>query len=195
MDEAWRKIAFDHDAFLRALSAEDDAQGHNYIRSVWKPPPQGSIKLNTDGSWKQGSNQVGGGGLFRGPDGVWVRGFVSLDTGDNAFLAEVRALRDGLHIAWAQGYKDIIVEMDCKEVLKELTNTASHSFCPMLGEIASLLRQQWKVHVQWIPRDCNMAADCLAHIGGTASSSGLHILERPPVEVEPFILRDSFSCL
>ncbi|XP_057432328.1 uncharacterized protein LOC130725089 [Lotus japonicus] len=95
--------------------------------------------------------------------------------------------------AWAHGYRDIIAEMDCKEVLRELHNTASHGFCPMLGEIASLLRQQWKVNLQWVPRECNMAADCLAHMGGIASSIDLHILERPPVEVEHFILRDSFS--
>ncbi|XP_057435836.1 uncharacterized protein LOC130728390 [Lotus japonicus] len=167
--------------------------GGTLLHEVWKAPPTGKIKLNTYGSWREPGAFIGGGGLLRGADGGWLHGFWSCGQGQSAFMAELEALRDGLQMAWNSGYKDIVAEVDSRETLHVLRDAASHAFCPVLSEVVKLLSYQWRVDLQWIPRECNATADCLAKLGLDGGILGISYFERPPVEVEPLLLRDSFS--
>lgn len=103
LQEAWRRLAHDHDDFVTFMNTEQLANDQHLISEVWTSPSSGKLKLNTNGSWRQGDNLIGGGGLLCGSDGSWIYGFWSCGRGDNAFMAELEALRDGLRMAWNQG--------------------------------------------------------------------------------------------
>lgn len=77
-------------------------------------------------------------------------------------------LQDGVNGGRLQGYHQVLSEVE------------RHVFFPVLSEIAALLRRNWVVTLQYIPRECNSAADCLAKID-VRSNLSQH------VEVEPFI--------
>ena len=71
-------------------------------------PPVNWIKVNCDGASKQNGEIAGCGGLCRGPDGKWMRGF-SYNLGMcNAFVAELWGAYYSLKMAW---------EMDCTQVI------------------------------------------------------------------------------
>ncbi|GAU48527.1 hypothetical protein TSUD_243050 [Trifolium subterraneum] len=42
----------------------------------WEKTPGGWIKLNSDGACKRGEESSGCGGIFRNPDGRWVKGYI-----------------------------------------------------------------------------------------------------------------------
>ena len=53
----------------------------------WKPPPEGLIKLNVDGSFLEYSFRLGAGGVLRGHDGNKIAGFTHFANGCDALLA------------------------------------------------------------------------------------------------------------
>lgn len=162
---AWRRLAHEHDDFVTIMNPDQLANGGNLICEVWTAPQPGKTKLYTDRRWRRGGNHIGGGGLLRGSDGCWLYGFWSSGTWNNAFMAELEALKNGLRMAWDQGFRDIMAEVDNKEVLQAIQNEGSHAFFLLLEEVASLLHNQWQVELHWVPRECNSAADCLARLG------------------------------
>lgn len=131
---------------------------------------------------------------MRDHKGAWIHGFWSCEVSVNAFMAELGALHEGLSMAWKFGYRDILVEVDSKEVLQAVRNKETYVLCPQAREVAELIQRNWCVSLQWIPRECNSVVDCLAKLGVATCLIGVYFSESPPVEAEPFILRDSFSC-
>ncbi|KAJ1407067.1 Ribonuclease H-like superfamily [Sesbania bispinosa] len=78
----------------------------------WSFPDPGWIKVNVDGSIRQGLNGAGCGGIFRGVNGKWMLGF-SFNMGrGNILLAELRAVETTLKIYWDKGYSNICLESD-----------------------------------------------------------------------------------
>ena len=76
------------------------------LRIRWQAPTQGTIKLNTDGSFNPITTAAGGGGVLRDASGRWVSGFYCQVTdGDSALAAEAHALKMGLLICWDLGHK------------------------------------------------------------------------------------------
>ncbi|KAL6545491.1 hypothetical protein OROGR_009365 [Orobanche gracilis] len=180
--EAWRRICQDHDEFLRFMSNIVSDVGDNLMGNVWVPPKPGFIKLNVDGSFRDWAKCIGGGGVLRDEKGNCLMGFKSMEVGGNSFLAEVLALKEGLLLAWSNGFLDVICEMDCAEVLSGLEDPQSLQFCPSLNDIKVLLNRQWRVSLHLVHRDKNHAADSLAKLGVAASDVGVQILRLPPPE-------------
>lgn len=79
----------------------------------WSKPPDGFVKLNVDGSFREGEQRIGGGGVVRNCHGKWEAAFSSMEPGENAFMAELLAICDGLHMTWNAGFRRVIVETDC----------------------------------------------------------------------------------
>ena len=65
----------------------------------WLKPPPGWIKLNTYGSVLGSPMKAGGGGVLRSNDGEWVAGFTRKLRNMSSTIAELWALKDGLHVA------------------------------------------------------------------------------------------------
>ncbi|GKU87915.1 hypothetical protein SLEP1_g2242 [Rubroshorea leprosula] len=74
----------------------------------WSPPPEGYIKLNSDGSALTNPGQTGAGGVFRDHLGNWLLGFMRNVGYSTALAAELWAIRDGLKLAVDRGFTKII---------------------------------------------------------------------------------------
>jgi hypothetical protein len=85
---------------------------NNVLHEVsWKPPAEGMVKLNTDGASKEGKI-AGCGGIFRGSDRQWLRGFAKSIGNCNAFIAKLRGVFEWLKYARSLGYTAIDLNVD-----------------------------------------------------------------------------------
>jgi hypothetical protein len=79
----------------------------------WRPPEPGTMKLNVDGSWAQGSGQAGAGAIMRNHVGeTMFSACRSLKACASALEAELEACDEGLKLALSWSTEPIIVEMD-----------------------------------------------------------------------------------
>lgn len=79
-------------------------------------------KLNTDGSWHQMNNGAGSGGVFRGSEGEWLGGFMYRVGNGDVHEAELRAVIQGLRLAWNLGFRKLFVKLDSAMVVQWLKN-------------------------------------------------------------------------
>ncbi|KAK7301485.1 hypothetical protein RJT34_12350 [Clitoria ternatea] len=87
----------------------------------WIPLLHLQLKANTDGCWIPHSNQMKGGGILRNSTEVWMLGFVFTLFGvGSLFLAELRAVLQGVKLVWDSHFLVVVFEMDCKEVFQIL---------------------------------------------------------------------------
>jgi hypothetical protein len=87
------------------------------IEVNWHPPLYGCIKVNTDGSWKSGSDKASYGGVFRDYRGKVLGAFcASLDI-PSSVAAEVMAVIQAIELAWVRDWKHIWLEVDSELVL------------------------------------------------------------------------------
>lgn len=111
------------------------------------------MKLNTDGSFQEVDDRMGAGGLLRENFGNWLGGFSWTGLNGNPFLAEVIALREGLVFAWNQGHREVLCEVDCRElttVLASSENWRFHAQARLRREIRVLLALHWHTRISWI---------------------------------------------
>ncbi|KAE8676537.1 hypothetical protein F3Y22_tig00111584pilonHSYRG00076 [Hibiscus syriacus] len=74
-------------------------------------------------------------------------------------------LLDGLYVAWNNGARRLMVEMDNAEAVSLIT-TPSHDHKPTLvRRIREMLQKRWTVVVDFIPQEANRVADALARYG------------------------------
>lgn len=84
----------------------------------WSPTPQSKVKVNTDGASRGNPGIAGAGGVIRDANGKWLVGFAAhLGIASN-MAAELHALRMGLILAWDEGFRDVICEMDALVILE-----------------------------------------------------------------------------
>lgn len=149
------------------------------------------VKLNVDGSFREQDGSMGAGGLFRDSEGRWLFGFHGHRRWGNALIAEAQALLIGLDLAWDRGIRELVVEVDCQELLQSVGDEESRHFLPVLSTIKDMLERDWRVSLSRISRECNGPADHLAKVGAHSSSPEVCVLAEPPWEVETLVLRDS----
>lgn len=114
----------------------------------WNPPPIGSVKLNTDGSFLAGSPCMGSSGLILSETGAWLTSFSSWEVDGDELLAGIIAVEKGLTLAWDMGYKSVYYEADALEVIKLLQNRGNIGFQEYPGHlmmIVELLGRDWSV--------------------------------------------------
>lgn len=66
--------------------------GADWLCKRWRAPPVSSIKINTDGSFREEDGIMGGGGLLRDNNGAWRGGFMWCGLGGDLFTAEATTL-------------------------------------------------------------------------------------------------------
>jgi ribonuclease HI len=131
----------------------------------WKKPPEGWIKLNSDGACKRGGESSGCGGLFRNSDGRWIKGYFKKIGVCDAFHAELWGMYLGLDMAWKERIPQLIVESDSKILIDIVTNNYKFSgVVPTLVQrIRNLLALDWRVQFRHTWREDNRCADWLAN--------------------------------
>ncbi|XP_057443884.1 uncharacterized protein LOC130736046 [Lotus japonicus] len=189
---AWQKLSHDHDELVRY-----DTKGDGQLLQLhWSLPSQDFIKLNSDGSYKEDVNIMGGGGILRDNQGNWIAGFTSSQSEGSPFLAEALALRDGLRLAWGHGIRKLVCETDCQdlnEVLVDMSRVNRHDHAAVLKDIKELMERNWRITLAWTQRECNTAADWLARQGALSLIPGVIELNYPPPELAIILLRDKLA--
>lgn len=89
----------------------------------WSKPPSGWFKLNTDASVV--AHNTSGGGLIRDSKGQWVQGFSRYIGSTSVLLAELWALRDGIHMAKNLHMHNLIINVDSVEAVKLLSSSSN----------------------------------------------------------------------
>lgn len=142
----------------------------------------GTLELCTDDSMVPGPGIVGGGGVVRDRDGRWISRFaISFGVGD-AFLAEVRALFEGLRHVWELGYRTVVCFSDCAEMVAAVTGSQDVSQLwhrEVIHQVQELFRRDWHVSVRYFPRERNMVADVLAKFA-TRNNCSWQVLRLSP---------------
>ncbi|KAL4332129.1 hypothetical protein GQ457_07G014660 [Hibiscus cannabinus] len=133
---------------------------------IWTKPEMGWIKLNTDGSVKDGNSSIGG--LFRDYKGEPLCAFFAKTPYENTFVVELTAIWRGLHLALSLGIRAIWIESDSLSAVKTINGDQpgrpkTTSGC-YLTEIRELLAnfESYRVTHSW--REANKAADYVSRI-------------------------------
>ncbi|CAL1413056.1 unnamed protein product [Linum trigynum] len=138
---------------------------------AWKPPREGWIQVQTDGSVIQPSGRAAAGGLLRDHLGRCLGAFSSNLGACSITRAELRAAVEGLEMAWKLGHRRVELNLDSTTALNIIKNRDQTDHCH--GAIADyfgeLLSREWNVEMKHIFRECNFAADFLANKGHSLS--------------------------
>ncbi|KAK4737731.1 hypothetical protein R3W88_001428 [Solanum pinnatisectum] len=129
----------------------------------WHRPPEGTIKLDVDGSFEQNTTNGGTGGILRDHLGNWISGFSCKIKVVNARHAEILALLHGLSLAKSLNINRLHVETDSQILINNIksdTRIYSHIY----DDCRSLLNQL-EVTSEHIMREANSVADLLAIYG------------------------------
>ena len=91
----------------------------NLLPEKWSPPPQGVLKLNVDGATFEDENTTRTGAIIRD----WRRKFIAASVrkfeGEaEAMRVEIRAVKEGLGLAFNLGIRALCLEVDAKFVLE-----------------------------------------------------------------------------
>ena len=76
------------------------------------------VELNTDGSSLGNPSYAGFGGLIRGTASECIRGFSVHVPWANNLCVKLLALKFSLILAWQQGVRRIVCEVDCMELIR-----------------------------------------------------------------------------
>lgn len=189
-----RSVWSDTEEAFRTVSPITTLPKRNRIMMVgWKPPPQGTWKLNTDGAKENSYGLAACGGLIRSCHGILVKGFTCKIGRCTAFAAEVWGVFHGLQLAWNLGLRHVQVEVDSKDVIKalqsneEVTDDARN----VIYACKNLIQKEWNVTLLHVFREGNTAADHLARLGlSSYQPLGTQILEEPLIGLQNILWND-----
>ena len=157
----------------------------------WEKPPEGWIKLNTDGCVAGSMGLAGCGGVVHDSHGEWISGFSRHIGITNSFMAELWGLRDGLLLCSNLNISLLIVELDAKSIVEIFCNTGyvNDVISPILDDCRMLISKFQQVQINHCFRQSNHCADALARIGADQDLD-FRIFESPPVDVFVFFEQD-----
>jgi ribonuclease HI len=144
--------------------------------SKWQPPPAGSLKANVDGGWDSSNKQAGLGIIIRDEKGSAIHSaWDYIPYCANAEEAEARACLEGLHHLIDLQRFQVIVEIDCQQVLQAVNSTiADRSLSQSIyREIKDLLHTNPLLELSKVDRCSNQVAHQLGQLGKCESSGVL----------------------
>ena len=104
---------------------------------------------------------------------------------------ELLALRFGLCLAWQHGFRKVVCEVDCLEVVRLVLHEFSsfHRYLAIIKDIQALLAKDWLCVLHHVYREGNQAADFLARLGAEVVHEE-RVWEYPPVGLEHLLFAD-----
>ncbi|CAN1192302.1 Putative ribonuclease H protein At1g65750 [Linum perenne] len=137
---------------------------------AWRPGDGGWSTLNTDGSRISSTGATSIGGLIRNDKGELVRAFCA-NIGDCSITrAELRAIVEGLKLAWSLGLRKVAVQTDSRAAV-------------------SILQRGIGMKHQHVYREANCAADHLANLGHSFSI-GMYSFDFPDASLAHWLRYD-----
>ena len=132
----------------------------------WTPPPDGTLKINTDGSSRGNPGHAGIGGIGRDNAGGMVFIFSTYKGQYSNNLMEALAIKTAIERGCSLGWKKIICESDSQIVVDILKSQSlenvNEQLAALVRQTLSLCNSVDSVSFRHIPREWNRVADCLA---------------------------------
>ncbi|CAN0905125.1 Putative ribonuclease H protein At1g65750, partial [Linum grandiflorum] len=149
------------------------------ISSSWKTDQLGREVLSS--TWQAqliGVPAVGG--VLRTDTGRFVKAFAANLGSCSITRAEMRAIVDGLQLAWTLGIRRIRVQSDSMMAIAILAKDfeLDHQHAALVLQFKELCSRQWEVHLLHSYHEANNAADYLANLGHSLPY-GIHIFDFP----------------
>ncbi|CAN0898190.1 Putative ribonuclease H protein At1g65750 [Linum grandiflorum] len=119
-------------------------------------------------------------GVIRTDTGRFVKAF-ALNLGSCSITrAEMRAIVDGLQLAWALSIRRIQVHSDSMAAITILAKDSGldHQHAALVLQFKEICSRQWEVNLSHIYREVNNAADYLANLGHSLTY-GMHLFDSP----------------
>ncbi|GLT82219.1 hypothetical protein SLE2022_006230 [Rubroshorea leprosula] len=160
----------------------------------WHPPEDGFLKLNTDGSLRQGSASAGG--LIRDSNGNWLHGFLVNIGRATSLVAELWGLREGLKLCLSLGISRLIAEMDSSVAVQLILDNGNSGGqgAALVADIKTISGRFSSFDLRHTLRDGNAAADFLASLGH-AACKGVTFLDSPPVGLQQILFGDRVGAM
>ncbi|CAN0866718.1 Putative ribonuclease H protein At1g65750 [Linum grandiflorum] len=146
----------------------------------WRPGDEGWFTLSTDGSLRSPTNVAAAGGVIRMDNGQFVKAFTANLGSCSITRDEMRAIVDGLKLAWSLGIRRIQVQSDSRAAIAILAKDSelNHHHAALVLQFKELRSRQSEVQLSHIYREANNATDYLANLGHSFSY-GLHLFDLP----------------
>ena len=157
----------------------------------WYPPPDGWLKLNSDGAVSGVSGLACAGGLLRNSDGKWAGGFIMNIGICSVLRSELWGMLQGISFDWSAGFRKLLVECDNKTVVQMIVGEVMPHAAdlPLINSIKALINLDWTVKVVHVYREANRAADWLASFA-SQFPRGLHVLQQAPASINDILYQD-----
>ncbi|CAN1171162.1 Putative ribonuclease H protein At1g65750 [Linum perenne] len=158
---------------------------------AWRPGDEGWSTLNTDGSCIHGSGSTAIGGLIRDDRGKFVHAFCGNIGNCSITRAEIKAIVEGLKLAWDVGIRRIHVQSDSRAAISILQkeDADSHQHTALVAEFIALKRRSWEISISHVFREANCGADYLANLGHS-HCIGLHFFSVPDTTLAHWLRYD-----
>ncbi|XP_071920735.1 uncharacterized protein [Coffea arabica] len=162
--QEWREYA---EVFNEVDGQEYDGQEEVYGAGKWSPPPQHFICLNTDAALSHKDGKIGWGVVARCSRskllGAWAG---SEQRCGDPTVEEARAIRKGMTIAMKSGWRDIIIQSDCKSVVEKikLERVEDPGANAVLFDILHLRKEFRNCTFSFVRRNANMVSHSLARL-------------------------------
>ncbi|KAH1089930.1 hypothetical protein J1N35_017187 [Gossypium stocksii] len=135
------------------------------VGAYWAAPERGWIKFNTDGVISVSNGTTSIGRIFWDHCAKWISSFTMQTREETMFKIEVKAILEGLKIAWDSDFKQLKVECDKALVVETiLAGDATNSRMSELRLIYQLLERDWRVCFRYILRDLNKIVNHIAKL-------------------------------
>lgn len=109
----------DYFSFWKGQSRVPPSQGLQPMASkVWRPPPKGMLKLNSDASFNSTRLIANAGIIIQNEKGEVCMGLTKVFLATSPLVAEALSMRESMIFAKSLGIKNIIFESDCQELVK-----------------------------------------------------------------------------
>ena len=134
---------------------------------------------------------AGCGGLLRNTNGDWIKGYSYNISSCNVLAAEMWGAIKGLEIAWSEGHRKVLLEMDSAIAVKWINERLQPTslMANLFARCFHLIGRNWVVRVVHIYREQNRAADFVAS-AAIQHGKGLVIYDDPLVDIQYIISED-----
>lgn len=125
--------------------------------ATWLLPPEGWMKINTDGAFDAREMTGATGAVVRGPDGVFlVAGSRWLPSVASALMAEAEACRDGVRLVAPGEQRPVVLETDSLELVNVWNSLGKHR-----SEVSVILEDIQDIASSFRPSRCGIQEELL----------------------------------
>ncbi|GAU24906.1 hypothetical protein TSUD_116310 [Trifolium subterraneum] len=161
------------------------------VRDYLDPPLDDTIKVDVDGSSFNNPGRSDFGGILRDSNENWLLGFSGFIGISTSLCVELQAILNGLKIAQAEGFRNIIIESDSTLADNFSCHETSqfHPYTTLIQQIRHLHQWDCNVSFQHTLREGNERVDWLAKTGASSNDT-LKILNSCPPRLSLALLVD-----